>query len=173
MAKKDEKKIEENLNTADTGKKDDMVEVKREDLNKLIERLEKQQEQVNLLYKAADKGLMSKALSSSGKQLIPTVKIHRWGDTGKYVVGWGPMIKNIAETVMGRPIEDQVRKMFLDDGEEVVVPYLESIRRSVVVDVAEIIGKNEKLNSSGERVVEFKVQFPNGKILLIDNTFVN
>lgn len=171
MAKKDEKKIETPLGTEP--KKEEMVEVKREDLNKLLATLAKNQEQIDLLYKAADKGLMSKALNASGKELIPTVKIHRWGDTGKYVVGWGPMIKNIAESIMGRPVEDQVRKMFLDDGEEVIVPYLESIRRSVVVDVAEIIGKNEKLNSLGERVIEFKVQFPNGKVLLIDNTFVN
>ena len=135
----------------------------------MLATIEKNQKDIELLYKASDKTLLSKALSSEGKTIIPTVKIALWGDSGKHVVGWGPMVKNIAEIIMGRPVEDQVRQIFLEDGEELTVPYLESVRRMNVFDKAEILSKQQ----GPDGIVEFKVQFANGKILLIKDTFVN
>jgi methionine-rich copper-binding protein CopC len=153
-------------------KKEEMVQVKREDLNAILNKLETYEKNIDLLMKASDKERLARAQSKDGKTLIPSVKIAKWDDTDNYVIGW-KAITNKAEVVNGRYIEDLTTAVFFEEAESIVVPMLEFYRKTIIKDSADVVGKEVKIDEKGNKVEILKVRFENGKELIINSSFVN
>jgi len=168
MAKKD--KIEEEKIPAEAG--EEMVQVKREDLNAILGKLETYEKNIDLLMKASDKERLARAQSKDGKLLIPSVKIAKWDDTDNYVIGW-KAITNKAEVVNGRYIEDLTTAVFFEEAESIIVPMLEFYRKTIRKDAADVIGKEQKVDEKGNKTELLKIRFENGKELIINSNFVN
>lgn len=158
------------------GKKDDegeMVEVSREDLNKLLEKLDRQAKDIDILYKASDKSKMAKALGNGGEILIKKVNLWTWDNTGKIVMAT-ELKTNKCEVVMGKWYEDQNVTVVLEDGETMTVPYIEFSRKILNKIPAEIIStKKETDDKTRKETIIYKVQLDNGKTLEINSSFVN
>lgn len=164
-------KTEENFDNLKDGKeqhKEDTIEIKRIDFDKMIKQLEKQSKDIDLLYKTADKGRMAKELNKEGENLIKQSSVSTWGNTGRLVVGWSDLITNRCEVVMGKWYEDQTLNVIFEDGEVKTVPYLEFARSRTNKLPADVIGRIEE---DGE--LKYKLQFPSGKILIINTKFLN
>lgn len=169
--KKDEDKNKDAAGVKD--KKEDIVEIKRADFDRMMKQMEKQAKDIDLLYRTADKGKMAKELNKEGENLIKQVTVRTWDDTGRFVIGWGNMKVNRCEVVMGKWYEEQEVTLTLDDGETKTVSYLEFVRKTIKKTSADIISKSEETDSENNRSTFLKLQFPNGKLLLINSIFVN
>ena len=153
-------------------KKDDVVEIKREDLERLMAQLDKNQQDIDLLYKAADKNRLSKEMDRGDSNLIKQVRIAKWEDNGKYIIAW-KLTSNRCEVVMGKWVEDQSVAIIFEDGESVTVPLLELYRKTINKIAADLLKRVEETDEKGNKVTMFNVQFPNGKKLTINSVFVN
>lgn len=154
-------------------KKEDVVEIKRSDFEKMMKTLEKQSKDIELLYKTADKNRIAQEMNKGGEPLIRQAKISLLDDTDRLVVGWSDLLVNRCEVVMGKWIEEQTVNMVMDDGEIIPMSYLESVRRTSHKVLADIIGTSNDVNEKGVSRTIYKVQLPTGKVLLIDKTFIN
>lgn len=179
MAKKDTIKKEEGASTGGDEpiietpvKTEEMVQVKREDLNAILNKLETYEKNIDLLMKASDKERLARAQSKDGKILIHSVKIAKWDDTENYVIGW-KAATNKAEVINGRYIEDLTTNVFFETEEPIVVPMLEFYRKTIRKDSADVIGKEIKTDEKGNKVELLKIRFENGKELIINSNFVN
>ncbi len=162
-------KVKEETSTIDKDiLKGDIVEVKRSDFDKMLSQLEKQAKDIELLYKTADKGRISRELSKEGKDLIQQVRISLLDDTDRMVVGWTKLIVNKCEVIMGRWYEEQSTNIIMEDGEVIKMTYLESSRRTKRSIKADVIGIRQE---DGKTI--YKLQLPNGKVILLDKTFIN
>jgi len=164
---KEEKVVVEKKETV-APKKEDTIEIKRSDFDKLMKTLEKQSKDIDLLYKTADKSRMAKELNKEGENLIKQSSVSTWGNTGRLIVGWSDLITNRCEIVMGKWYEDQTLNVIFEDGEVLTVPYLEFARSRTIKLPADVIGRIEE---DGE--LKYKLQFPSGKILIINTKFLN
>ena len=163
----------ENKKTKKTETQDEFVQVKKEDLQNLFKRLDTLSKNQELLFEAADKNRLSKAQNKSGEPLIHTVKISKWDDTDKYVVGW-KLIKNRCEVINGVMVTEQNTQVVLNDGTVLEsVPLLEFYRKIIKKDTGEIISKENKYESNGNLEEIYKIQLSNGMELLINSKFVN
>lgn len=153
-------------------KKDDVVEIKKEDYDKLMAQLERNANDIALLYKASDKNRMAKALGDGGEILIKTARVWTWDNTGKIVIATD-LVSNKSEVVMGKWVEDQNVIAVFEDGSTETVPYLQFVRRTINKIPAEIIATTKSQDSSGKETLIYKLQFANGKILEINAAFVN
>lgn len=185
--KKDDTKVEqpvtENADTVNVAgdikvkvekkpKEDDMVQIKREDFNQLMSRVEKLTQDSELLMKASDKQRLAKARGDGGEILIRQAKVSTWDDTGKFIIGW-KLMSNRCEVVLGRWVEEQTVNIVLEDGETMTVPLLEFYRKTLKKISGDIISRMEEFDSEKNKINMFKIQFPNGKVLLINSSFVN
>jgi len=155
---------------------EDTVEIKKSDFDKMMRQMEKQAKDIELLYKAADKGRISRELGKEGQNLIKQAKVRTWtGADGsrKLVIKWGDLITNRCEIVNGRWIEEQTTSVTLDDGEIITIPYLEFVRNTLIKEVGDIISKTEETDEKGKVALIYKLQFPTGKTLLINSAFLN
>jgi len=148
-----------------------MVQVKKEDLEKLLQRVESQAKDIDLLYKASDKSRLSKAMGPE-EHLIKSAKVAKWPDNDKYVIGWR-LSKNTCEIINGRWVEDQQTTVVFDDGENVTVPLLEFYRKMINKDSGDIIARTNKLDEKGVAVEILTIQFPNGRELSIGSQYIN
>jgi len=154
------------------GKKDEIVEIKKTDFEKLMKRMDSQAKNIDLLLKTADKSRMARELNKEGENLIKQAKVRTWDDTKKIVIGW-KLITNKCEVVMGRWVEEQTTTLILEGGEVVTVPLIEFYRKTLTKIDGDIIARTEELDENNNKSMIFKLQFPNGKILLINSAFVN
>ena len=180
MKKQEKEKIEEEASKIDVTPakeevketpKEEMIEVKKSDFDKMLSQMEKQSKDIDLLYKAADKSRISKLMNDGSEVLVKTAKVSTW-DGGPFVIGW-KLVSDKSEVVNGRWIEEQTVNIILEDGEVVTVPLLEFYRKTLKKTVGDIISKSEQYDSQNNKITLFKIQFPNGKILEINNSFVN
>ena len=168
MAKEEKKPLVEDKPKVE---KEEMIEVKKRDLDGLLERLDKMQKDQDLLFKASDKTRLSAERAKGESSLIKTVKISKWSDTDKFVIGW-KLVSNRAEVVMGRWVEEQSTLVMLDDGETVTVPLLEFYRSILRKEVAEITSRKKSTQNNIDTEI-FEVRFENGRVLEIDSKYVN
>ncbi len=147
------------------------VTIKRTDLDKLFARLDSQAKDISLLYKAADKGRLATEMNKEGQNLIKQVRVWTW-DGGKCIIGW-KLTSNKCEVVMGKWMEDQSAVVVLEDGETITVPYLEFVRKTLHKLPADIISRTEEYDDKNEKVTILKLQFPNGKVIAVNSSYVN
>lgn len=151
---------------------EETVEIKRSDFDRMMKQLEKQSKDIELLYKTADKSKMAKELNKEGENLIKQCKVSTWDDTGRFIIGW-KLITNRCEVVMGRWIEEQTVSFVLEGGDVMTVPLLEFYRKTIKKVDADIISRTDEYDEKNNKVIIFKLQFPTGKVLLLNSSFVN
>lgn len=148
------------------------VSIPMADYKRLMETLEDQSKKIEVLFGAADKARLAKVQQDGrGEPLIKTVKVSKWMDNGKLVLGW-KLIKNISEIVNGRWVEDQRTEMVFEDGSKEEASLLDFYRKAEKVQ-AEIVGRNTKEDMLGRPVQILKVRFSDGKTLDIDARYIN
>lgn len=174
LAKELAKKDVETVDGDDTIKvvKDDVIEIKRTDFDRMMKQMDKQAKDIDLLYKTADKSRIARELNKEGENLIKKVKVRTWDDTGKMVLGW-KLITNKCEVVMGRWTEEQTTTIILEDDTTVTVPLLEFYRKTLKKVEADIIGKSEDFDKDNNKISILKLQFANGKKLSLNEVYVN
>lgn len=162
------------VNIPSKGKeKDEFVQIKRSDFDRMMGQMEKQSKDIELLYKTADKSRLAKEMDKDGENLVKQAKVSVWEDTNDFIVGW-KLITNKCEVIMGKWIEEQTVNVTFDNGKTMTVPLLEFYRRTLKKVPADIISRSEDINEvTKKKSIVFKLQFDNGKTLLIDSTFVN
>lgn len=152
--------------------KQDVVEIKREDFDKMMKQLDSQAKDISLLLKTADKSKIAKELNKEGENLIKQAKVSTWDDTGKLIIGW-KLITNKCEVIMGKWFEEQTVTIMFDGGETLTVPLLEFYRKTLKKVEADIISRTDEYDANNNKIIVFKMQFPTGKVLLINSVFVN
>lgn len=152
--------------------KEETVEIKKTDYDRLMAQLERNAKDIDLLYKASDKSRMAKAMNESGEILIKQARVWTWANTGKIVIST-KLLTNRSEITQGKWIEDQQVQIVLDDGEILTAPYLEFSRNILNKIPADIISRSESYDALNNKVTLFKLQLPNGKTLEINSAFVN
>jgi len=153
-------------------KKEEFVQVKKDDLENMIQQLSRNAKDIDLLYKASDKSRMAKAMGDGGEILIKKARIWTWKETGKFVIST-QLISNRSEISAGKWIEDQRVQVVLEDGEVIETPYLEFSRSILNKVPADIISREETMDATGKKSLIFKLQLENGKEIKINSAFVN
>lgn len=153
-------------------KKEETVEIKKSDYDKLMAQLERNAKDIDLLYKASDKNRMAKALGEGGEILIHKANVWTWADTGIIVLA-SKLITNRSEVFQGKVIEDQISEVYLEDGQIITVPYLEFSRKILNKVPAEIVASKKTRDEKNKEITIFTLQFSDGKQLEINSAFVN
>lgn len=151
---------------AESKKEKNTVEVDASVLETLLQKvadLEKGQKELESTS-SQDQIRKIEALRASGK-LVKAVKIRRFEN--KLVTGW-KMVKDEVWVADGKLHEEQIFKVFFEDGKDKEVGQIQ-FTRGCLYESFEVI-KEGKTNS-GE--VEFTVILPDGKELVINNKYVN
>lgn len=166
----DEKK--EEVVEKKSSKKEDVVEIKRVDFERMMAQMDKQTKDIDMLYRTADKSRIAHELNKAGENLIKQGKVRLWDNTDKLVIGW-KLTTDRCEVVQGKWIEEQITNVVLDDGEILTVPLIEFYRKTLKKSAADIIARTQELDKDNNQVTILKLQFPSGKVLLLDSVFVN
>lgn len=149
-----------------------VVEIEKTDLEKLMKKVEDQSKIIDLLYKAADKGRLSKAMSdNNGNVIIRTAKVSKYKENDKLVVGW-KLTSNISEIVNGRWVEDQRTLLMFEDGTTTEIPLLDFYRKIIGVE-GEITSRTSKYDNEGNAEELLKITFPDGRVIEVSSKFVN
>lgn len=155
-----------------SSKKEDVVEIKRVDFERMMAQMDKQTKDIDMLYRTADKSRIAHELNKAGENLIKQGKVRLWDNTDKLVIGW-KLTTDRCEVVQGKWIEEQITNVVLDDGEILTVPLIEFYRKTLKKSAADIIARTQELDKDNNQVTILKLQFPSGKVLLLDSVFVN
>ena len=172
--KKDEPEVEKKDSGVEATvppEKKEKVTVDKDDLKTFMKRLETLETDNKRLMAAADKGRLAHvdAKLAGDQPLIRTVRLSRLTPDGPLVVAW-KLEKNISYVDGNKLVEDQVIRVFFEDGTEEQMKLLNFYRGMDKKTVAEIVSRKTD-EKSGEEVVE--VEMKDGKRLEIPLKFVN
>lgn len=150
----------------------DQMTISRSDFDKLISTIQEQNKKIDILYDVADKSRLAKATAgANGEPLIKTVKVRKWPESDKYVVGW-KLVRNQSEIINNRWIENQETYVIFNDGSSIEVPLIEFYRKPEF-EKAEILSKTRTEDAKGKEVQILKLRFRDGKVIEIDSAFIN
>ena len=169
MAKKEEVKKEE----VSTGA-EEMISVKKEDLDSLIKRVEKLSKDNETLFQVADKARLASVANRNPESIIKKYGISKWRDNDQFIVGW-KLTKNISEIVPGsnRWVEDQATMLVFEDGSTLEVPLIDFYRKRIKT-IGDLVSQTQTFNEkTKEPTVVFTIEFPDGKRLSVDQAFIN
>lgn len=167
--KNDKKNISSTADNIKIDKQSDTIEVKKEKLDALLDRLTR-------LESAANKAGLAKYDSTQRKDLKKVIKIITY--EGKVVKRWGNMVKDKVEK---NPIsknwhEDQIMELTFYDDTKQEVPYeVFSVRyqkEEAIVDKEIVNNKKEDIEKYGARTLEVTAIESNKKYVL-GSKFVN
>jgi len=154
----------------ETKKEEEVVEIKKTDLQSLLERLDKVEKDNNMLLSVADKGRVSRYELINQEELIRTAKIsflkNEKGES-KAVVAWRTVQDEVYIDANGVYRENQIIEIFFDDKKSQKIRYIDFVRL-VEKREGEIIEKRQ--TKEGEI---FKIQMKDGKEYELDIKFIN
>jgi len=153
------------------GKADsDVVTIDRSQLEQLLGTIKRQSQDIDVLYKVADRNKLTKVREADGANLIKTCKVWVWTN-GKHIIAT-KLVSNIAEVVNGRYVEDQQLEIMFDDGTTLKTSYLDFARNKKMV-TAEITDRRPQKNAAGDDSAILVVVLSDGKQLTIAQEFIN
>ena len=161
--------------TKDKEGEEEVVPVKKADLDRLFQTIERQTKDINILYQAGDKARIAQVRNAESGPLIHTAKAWRLTkpgkNEGKLMVAW-QLVKNTSEVIGGRWVEDQQEVVFLEDGgkEELSLQEFYRFREAVV---GEITKRTTGVDTKGESEITFTLTFPDGKKIDLGQNFIN
>lgn len=167
-----ENKIEEEIVEEKVSKKKE-VKVDSEILQKLMDKMEKQEQQIKDLEASADVGRLQRiqSLRNQGK-LVKKAKVNVYN--GKYVLGWAKVKDDVYFDEQGRIHEEQTVELTLDNGEgnepvkSDVMTY-RTFSRLCQKEEGEVI--RESKDADGQ--VSFAIQLVNGRVFELPIVFIN
>ena len=157
---------------SDPKSKEEQVSVPKSVLERMEERMEKQDEQIELLTKAASKARLARFAPK--EKIGQSIKVGTYTkdgeDTPLLVVGWGRLLKD--EVRLGRGIdkEEQLMEFELENGDKIKMDYKDfhdAIKR-VKVDI-----DPEKTTYNADKSPRDYYFIWNGKGRSINATFIN
>lgn len=170
--KKEELKNDEGSEVVENKTEESKVEVTKSDLESLVKRIEDQSRTIDLLIEASDKSRLAKANEQSGRPLIRTVRVLKFPETGKLVIGWKSTF-NQCEIINGRWVEDQRTLVMFDDGTSKEITLLDFYRKMVGVK-AEVVSSDQTVDEKTGKINKvLKVRFEDGRELQISELFIN
>lgn len=163
---------------APTPQPEETVEVKRSELNSILDRLgtleeegAKKDSEIERLTSAADIGRLQRFDESRGKKLIRTASLAVWKDN--IVIGW-KMVKDDVRLRGNQVIADQVIELYTLDAEnEPIEPEkvdYTDFTRNVGKVVGDIITKVKDETDEKELYV---LKFKDGREIKVDIAFIN
>lgn len=149
----------------------DVVSIKKADLDKVFDRMERQQKEIDMLVKSADKARLAKvrAEEQGGEALISRARIWRFGPDNKVVVG-KKMTSNIAEVINGKYVEDQRVIVIYEDGKTEETSLINFERNVDRNEKGEIISRESNKNSDE---VMLTIQLEDGHQVKISDKYIN
>jgi len=169
-SQEENKKEENTAPVADKSKK--TVEVDAEVLQKLVDTVENQKQDIEDLKQAADVGRLNRiqAARNQGK-LVKKAKVSTW--QGKIVIGWSKVKDDVYFDEAGKLHEDQQIKLFLlgagDKKEETeAMPY-----RNFARVTQKIEGEVIRESKDQEGRVEFTIMLSDGREVTLPIVFAN
>lgn len=148
------------------------IVIDKSDFEKLISTITEQNKKIDVLFQAADKNRLARAYAGAdGESLIKTVKVSKFSDNDKLIVGW-KLTSNQSEIINNRWIEKQDTMLVFEDGTTLEIPLLDFYRK-IVKEKAEIVSRVRKEDNRGKEIQILKLRFKDGKELEIDSAFIN
>jgi hypothetical protein len=151
---------------------EEVVEVKKSDLEGFLRRLDTLEEDNKRLLSVADKGRMF-AIEEKARQTqrtVPTVKLTRMGSAnGKLVVAWR-LKENDSYVDGNRMVERQTIEVFYQDGTSDLMPLVSFYRTQNKDTIARIISRTRDSEGNGEML---HLELPTGELVDIELKYVN
>lgn len=168
----------EEIKKDDGGKKEELVQIPKSQLDSILNRLD-------ILTSAADKSRLEWAMGqdpTKKKPLVRRVNLNVYEDpetSQRHVIlGWKMVVDEVFVSTQGVPYEKQVIALYLDggkgevSGKPVNVNYVDFVRRTKK-EAADILSITEKTEGD-VRVKMLNVKIAStGRILDVNSTFVN
>lgn len=150
-------------------KKSEMVEVSREDLNKILKKLEDNTDEIKKLSFAADKGRLERfdAMNGDKKPLIRKVKISRFGKNGPIITNWKLIVNESFIDVKGYH-EKQIVELITEDKEVHTIDLVDFYRTVSKETEGEIIGSKQE---NGKEFIS--IQLEDGRKIELEVAMVN
>lgn len=168
MENEDEKEKPETLKETPIVEEKKTIEVNKDQLEKLIGKVDKLEKDNKALLYAADKGRMLhwEQIQGVPRNNSATVAVYN----GQIVKSWDSMVKNKYEkTANGAWVEEQICRLNLENGESVEIPFIGFVRDTQLLK-GEITGIT---NDSYTGKSFFTLKLEDGKTITIDGTFLN
>ena len=140
------------------------VEVNKVGLEKLIAKVDQQAEEIKKLLEVADKGRLAHWESLHRGQVPTTYYLNTYN--GKIITSWEMKENLVWKDAEGKWKEKQEIRINLEDGESIILPYVEFNTRTHKTPV-KLISSTQK----GEKV--YLTVDSEGKQITIDSVFVN
>lgn len=153
---------------------EEMVPVPLKDLKAILERQDAQAKEIERLTAAADLNRLANYDAKNQGSLIRVARLNTWKDEeeDKIILGW-KMIKDDVRLINGVLHEEQIVRLFLDEGEGEKIHESDVSYRDFGLNMgklaAEIIEKAE--NAQGLQF--FVLRLPSGREIRVDTRFVN
>ena len=164
-----EEGIAQKLAAVDTPKKEESgtVSVDAKVLNKVLARLEKVEEDNEILRQAADVGRISRieGMRAEGK-LVKSAKVNFLD--GQAVLGWAKVKDDVYFDQEGKLHETQIVKVVLEDETETEMDY-RTFYRTITKQEGEVISENKDKDGNMNYVIQMK----DGREYTLDVLFVN
>lgn len=151
--------------------KEEKITITRKEFDTMISTIERQSKDIGTLFEVADKSRLAKIQNATGESLIKTVKISRWPDTKKLILGW-KLTKNISEIVNGRWIEEQKTIIIFEDGTNEEITLLDFYRKIEKIK-GEVLKRRTEQDSTGAKKEYVTVGLEGGKQVELDLAFIN
>lgn len=145
---------------------DEMVQLPKSTLDGLLKRLDKLEDETEVLREASDKVRLSKVEQMRGEgKLVKNARVTVY--EGKKVMGW-KMTKDEVRMEGEKLVEEQTVKLFFKDKSTKEIPYRSFVNNSTSLE-GEVI--EEKKTKEGQTFVV--LQLEDGEEVEISTTFIN
>lgn len=150
-----------------TSKKKDNVEIPKDTLQKMMDRLEKLEKDNELLKEVSDKEKLRKIeeLRNGGK-LVKNVNLNTLNN--KIIIGWSKIKDDVYFDEQGRLHEEQIIAVVFQDGSKTDLDYRSFSRLSTKLK-GEVISESKDRDGNSN----MKVLLPDGREIDIDIKFIN
>jgi len=151
--------------------KEDTVSVSKKDLDALLKTVERQKEDIDTLYKVADKSRLARIQDQKSEPLVRVFRIWRFKPNGKIIIA-AKTISNVAEVINGRYYEDQRMRVFFEDGSSEEMTYANFFSNTDRGEKGEEVGRETVIID--DKVEELiKLVLSDGKEIKINKEFLN
>jgi hypothetical protein len=156
------------------------IPVEKSSLELLVEKMQEEmkevREQNKMLIEIANESRKDKWNEKNLKnKIVSIVKVSTLD--GKIITSWRNVIDEVFKESNGNWTEKQINEYVTEDGEKILLPLLEAVRKIVKVE-AEVLSIAEDKEIEGnddtlETTYLYKVKTGEGKEVIISNKFIN
>ena len=148
-----------------TGKEPETMVVKRDALDKLLERVDAIEKENKMLREISDKGRLAQ-WETNNKGDVP--KIYRLSTyMGKVITSWEMKQNRIWKNPKGEWQELQEIEIHTEDGQSIAVPYIEFVTNTQKVEASLI-----SIETKGQKTY-LTLDMGGGKKITLESTFIN